>query len=71
MALAEDKVRESLKQVIDPELFVNIVDLGLVYSCEMHPDGEGGRTVDVVMTLTAPGCGMGDILVDDVRAKLA
>ena len=61
---------DQMKTVYDPEIPVNIVDLGLVYRCEMRPDDTGGHAVDVAMTLTAPGCGMGDILVDDVRAKL-
>jgi metal-sulfur cluster biosynthetic enzyme len=46
------------------------VDLGLVYSCELEQAENGNRVVAVTMTLTAPGCGMGDILVDDVRSKL-
>jgi probable FeS assembly SUF system protein SufT len=62
---------EQMKTVYDPEIPVNIVDLGLVYSCEMACDERGARTVSVQMTLTAPGCGMGDIIVDDVRSKLA
>ena len=62
---------EQMKTVYDPEIPVNIVDLGLVYSCKMGRDERGERTVTVQMTLTAPGCGMGDILVDDVRSKLA
>jgi probable FeS assembly SUF system protein SufT len=61
---------EQMKTVYDPEIPVNIVDLGLVYQCDMRPDGSGGHIVDVRMTLTAPGCGMGDILVDDVKSKL-
>lgn len=61
---------DQMKTVYDPEIPVNIVDLGLVYQCEMSPDSDGGHQVSVVMTLTAPGCGMGDILVDDVRSKL-
>ena len=59
-----------MKTVYDPEIPVNIVDLGLVYRCEMRLNAEGERVVDVEMTLTAPGCGMGDILVDDVKSKL-
>ena len=66
----ERLIWEQMKTVYDPEIPVNIVDLGLIYQCEMRGDGNGERTVDVVMTLTAPGCGMGDILVDDVRSKL-
>ena len=61
---------DQMKTVYDPEIPVNIVDLGLVYRCEMRTAGDGERVVDVQMTLTAPGCGMGDILVDDVRSKL-
>ena len=59
-----------LKSCYDPEIPVNIVDLGLIYECEMTEAGNGEHEVFVAMTLTAPGCGMGDILVDDVRSKL-
>lgn len=61
---------DQMKTVYDPEIPVNIVDLGLVYRCEMRQGADGLWEVDVRMTLTAPGCGMGDILVDDVRSKL-
>lgn len=66
----ESLLWEQMKTVYDPEIPVNIVDLGLIYRCEMRTDGNGERVVDVEMTLTAPGCGMGDILVDDVQSKL-
>ena len=66
----EERVADALRTVYDPEIPVNIVDLGLVYRCEMRTEESVGRVVDVDMTLTAPGCGMGDILVDDVRSKL-
>jgi probable FeS assembly SUF system protein SufT len=66
----ESLLWEQMKTVYDPEIPVNIVDLGLIYRCEMRMDQDGDRVVDVDMTLTAPGCGMGDILVDDVRSKL-
>jgi len=66
----ESLLWEQMKTVYDPEIPVNVVDLGLIYRCEMRMDEEGDRVVDVDMTLTAPGCGMGDILVDDVRSKL-
>lgn len=67
----ERVVWEQLRTCFDPEIPVNIVDLGLVYLVELYsPEGRDGRGVRVRMTLTAPGCGMGDILVDDVRAKL-
>ncbi|NCF61364.1 MAG: putative Fe-S cluster assembly protein SufT [Gammaproteobacteria bacterium] len=66
----ERLIWDQMKTVYDPEIPVNIVDLGLIYRCEMTKDDHGGRIIDVEMTLTAPGCGMGDILVDDVRSKL-
>src|SRR5579885_250381 len=62
---------EQLRTCYDPEIPINIVDLGLVYKCEVTPLPGGGNRVDVRMTLTAPGCGMGQFLVEDVRAKLA
>jgi len=65
----EKEVWDALSTCYDPEIPVNIVDLGLIYRCEITPL-DGGNRVDVVMTLTAPGCGMGPILVEDVRAKL-
>ena len=65
-----DEATEALKDVVDPELDVNIVDLGLVYDCDLGRDADGERTVAIRMTLTAPGCGMGDILVEDVRTKV-
>jgi probable FeS assembly SUF system protein SufT len=67
----EKLVWEQLKTCFDPEIPVNIVDLGLVYSCKLGSDGNGGRRVAVEMTLTAPGCGMGPILVEDVRSKIS
>jgi probable FeS assembly SUF system protein SufT len=66
----ENLLWDQMKTVYDPEIPVNIVDLGLVYECDVRIDDEGGREIYVRMTLTAPGCGMGDILVDDVRSKL-
>jgi probable FeS assembly SUF system protein SufT len=66
----EALVWRQLRTCFDPEIPVNIVELGLVYSAEVSA-GEGGtRRVDVTMTLTAPACGMGDILVEDVRSKI-
>ena len=59
-----------MRTCYDPEIPINIVDLGLVYSCDVHTDDNGDRVVDVKMTLTAPGCGMGDVLVQDVRDKV-
>ncbi len=47
----------------DPEIPINIVDLGLIYDCTVAPNDDGTRSIEVKMTLTAPGCGMGDVLV--------
>jgi probable FeS assembly SUF system protein SufT len=66
----ERLVWQQLRTCFDPEIPVNIVDLGLIYDCTLETGGAGGRRVRISMTLTAPGCGMGDILVDDVRSKL-
>ena len=66
----EKLVWQQLRTCFDPEIPVNIVDLGLVYECTIGKTDDGARKVEVKMTLTAPGCGMGDILVDDVRSKI-
>jgi probable FeS assembly SUF system protein SufT len=70
----ENDVRElawsQMRTCYDPEIPINIVDLGLVYDCSVSANEDGSRTVEVKLTLTAPGCGMGDILVDDVRDKI-
>ena len=62
----QEKVWEALQTVYDPEIPASIVDLGLVYALAAEPV-EGGHEVHVKMTLTAPGCGIGPVLVDDVR----
>jgi probable FeS assembly SUF system protein SufT len=61
---------EQLRTCFDPEIPVNIVELGLVYECNLFRMDDDQRRVEVKMTLTAPGCGMGDTLVSDVRSKL-
>lgn len=66
----EALVWEQLKTCFDPEIPVNIVDLGLVYDCSVDHGQGDQRTVRVSMTLTAPGCGMGEVLVEDARYKL-
>ncbi|HTW37990.1 MAG TPA: putative Fe-S cluster assembly protein SufT [Steroidobacteraceae bacterium] len=63
-------VWDQLRTCYDPEIPINIVDLGLVYECEVKAAGDGTRCVEVKMTLTAPGCGMGDILVEDAKDKI-
>ena len=69
MALAEDKVREALKEVIDPELYVNIVDLGLIYLVSVGDEKEDGRhDVAIEMTMTSPMCPAGPQLVAGTKA---
>ena len=66
-----DEVWEALKTCYDPEIPVNIVDLGLVYDVQVVPEEDGkGSRVDVKMTLTAPGCGMGGVIAGDAETKI-
>jgi len=67
----EAVIWDQLKTCYDPEIPVNIVDLGLIYRCDVKSLGNGERSVSVDMTLTAPGCGMGEILVQDAQEKIA
>jgi probable FeS assembly SUF system protein SufT len=64
-------VWDQMRTCFDPEIPVNIVDLGLIYDAIIEREPNGERNVTIVMTLTAPGCGMGEILVEDVRAKVS
>jgi probable FeS assembly SUF system protein SufT len=66
----EKQVWEALKTCYDPEIPVNVVDLGLIYDCHLTPIGADNYKADVKMTLTAPGCGMGPVLAQDVQNKL-
>ncbi len=66
----EAMVWDQLRTCFDPEIPVNIVDLGLVYECVVSDTEGGQKQVKVVMTLTAPGCGMGDVIAGDARRKL-
>jgi len=66
----EQMVWDQLKTCFDPEIPVNIVDLGLVYLCDVQPAEGSGHAVKIKMTLTAPGCGMGPVLAHDVRSKI-
>lgn len=67
----EERCLEALRTCYDPELPVNVVDLGLVYSCQVSPLFDGGHDVLVLMTLTSPGCGMADMLKMEIEEKLA
>jgi probable FeS assembly SUF system protein SufT len=65
-----EEVLDRLRNVYDPEIPVNVVDLGLIYGCEVHPTHSGGYRVAVWMSMTAPGCGMGDILRAEAAARI-
>ncbi|HEY3757066.1 MAG TPA: putative Fe-S cluster assembly protein SufT [Opitutaceae bacterium] len=65
-----EAIWDQLRRVFDPEIPVNIVDLGLVYSMDVEPQPEGGHKVNVAMTLTAPGCGMGPAIAEDAKTKV-
>lgn len=67
----EALVWEQLKTIYDPEIPINIVELGLVYECAIRRLPTGERAVNVTMTVTAPGCGMGEILVEEARQKIS
>ena len=69
-ARLRDLAWEQMRACFDPEIPINIVDLGLVYECDVTKNEDATRTVDIKMTLTAPGCGMGEVLVQDVRDKV-
>ena len=66
----EKLVWQQLRTCFDPEIPINIVDLGLVYDCNVTANPDGTRAIDITMTLTAPGCGMGEVLVEDVKDKV-
>ena len=66
----EQSVWDQLKTCYDPEIPINIVELGLIYQCDITPLGADGNQIDITMTLTSPGCGMGDYLADDIRSKI-
>jgi probable FeS assembly SUF system protein SufT len=69
-AVDEQLIWQQLATCYDPEIPINIVELGLIYDCAVTPLPEGGNRVDIKMTLTAPGCGMGAILQQDVASKV-
>jgi probable FeS assembly SUF system protein SufT len=66
----EKEIWNQLRTCYDPEIPVNIVDLGLIYDCHVDPIGQNSFRAEVKMTLTAPGCGMGPVLQQDVQNKL-
>lgn len=66
-----ERVIDQLRTVFDPEIPVNVVDLGLIYSCDAEALPDGSHRVDIKMSMTAPGCGMGDVLRDDAQHRVA
>jgi probable FeS assembly SUF system protein SufT len=66
----EQLIWTHMRRCFDPEIPVNIVDLGLIYDCQILPQDEGNYRVEIKMTLTAPGCGMGPVLAEDVRSRI-
>jgi probable FeS assembly SUF system protein SufT len=70
-SFSDQMVWDQLKTVYDPEIAVNIVDLGLVYSCLIAPLKQGGNRIQIKMSMTAPGCGMGNVLKTDVESRLS
>jgi len=68
--ITEDYIREALREVYDPEIPINIVDLGLIYDLHLEPLPNGETRVSVQMTLTAPGCGMGPAIARDAQSQI-
>lgn len=67
---AMSRVVDALQSVYDPEIPVSVVELGLIYRCEEQPRSDGGRRIEIDMSMTAPGCGMGDILRRDAASAV-
>jgi len=70
-SINEDHLWSALRQCYDPEIPVNIVELGLIYKCERHTTEENEQQVLIDMTLTAPGCGMGPSMIADIERKVS
>ena len=66
----EEKVWDQMKTVFDPEIPINVVDLGLIYDCRLNKSEDDNFIIEVDMTLTAPGCGMADVLVADIQERV-
>ena len=68
--VTDELIYNQLRNVYDPEIPVNIVELGLIYDLKLEPLATGGTRVEVKMTLTAPGCGMGDVIAQDAKSRI-
>ncbi len=71
LPFSKEAVIAKLSTIFDPEIPVNVVDLGLIYECETQQLEDGSHRVNVQMSMTAPGCGMGDVLKEDARVQIA
>lgn len=71
LAEVESAVRDQLATCFDPEIPINILELGLIYRLEVQPSNDGGWQVEIDMTLTAPGCGMGSVITQEVQDKVS
>ena len=71
-ASLQDKIKVQLKTCYDPEISLNIMELGLIYNCMTKEDSAhtGHYLITIIMTLTSPGCGMGDVIADEVKKKI-
>ena len=67
----EEKIWDQMKTVFDPEIPINVVDLGLIYNCRLDKSENDNFVIEVDMTLTAPGCGMGPVIAQDVEDKVS
>jgi metal-sulfur cluster biosynthetic enzyme len=70
MPLTTDDVRNALKKVVDPEIHINVVDLGIIYGVDIRPDGKGKHAVTVKATLTTPACPYGPALLSQMHAEI-
>jgi len=70
-SINENHVWAALRQCYDPEIPVNVVELGLIYDCKIDSNDQGKQSVNITMTLTAPGCGMGPTIVEDIKYKVS
>ncbi|HJL80387.1 MAG: putative Fe-S cluster assembly protein SufT [Gammaproteobacteria bacterium] len=66
----EEKIWDQMKTVFDPEIPINVVDLGLIYDCRLNKSDNDYFIIEIDMTLTAPGCGMADVLVADIKERI-
>lgn len=69
-AIGADQVIDRLRGIFDPEIPINVVDLGLIYRVDIQPFPGGGHRIEIAMSMTAPGCGMGEVLREEARMRV-